>query len=924
MKTTVLLFLLLLVVGSTQAEAELPRTMSYQGVLKDGDGELVPDGDYEMVFRLYDAETGGNVLWEETQNAVVVAGLFNVLLGRVIPLELPFDAVYWLGIQVGAAGPELVPRVELASAAYSLTSRTVADGAITAEKLAEGAVGTEAIADLGILLEDIAQSGAGTWQTIKWNGEQWVVEDDYGVEGTITVVHGEGGIAGYGHEGVIGLSIAEAGIEESMLGDAAVTSTKIQDGTIAFDDVGQNAAGPGQLMKWSAGRGTWVAGEDSVGVARVNAGPGLIGGGSDTEIELGVDFEGTGLATMVARSDHDHDATYVGEGEADVITSTMIGAAEVKTDDLDALAVTPDKLANAAVTAAKLDTSSVSTEKLQKDAVSTDKLQKDAVTEDKLGPAAVTAAKLDTSSVSNEKLQKDAVNAEKIQDRSVEFIDLAQNGAAEGMVVKWVDAKGGWVAAPDEAGLSNVEAGDGLVAAGTDVVTLSADFAGTGFGTTIARSDHDHDTVYVGEGEANSITSGMIGAMEVQTEDLNDGAVTAGKLGTAAVTVDKLGPSAVTSEKIDAGAVTTEKIEDATVQFADLADNGASPGEIIKWTGTAWAARSDSVAAEAGGWTVEGDNVVTAVVGNVGIGTDTPLEKLDVDGTIRMQGFDLPDTTAHAGYVLTSDDNGAGMWLPSQPATGLNLPYDGSAASSTPVFRIQNHGTGDGVWVKSTQGNGVHAEAHQGYGLYAQGPPAPNPDRGAAHVDGHLRVDGFSNFNYDVEIDADLDVSGTVTKLSGSFKIDHPLDPTNKYLLHSFVESPDMMNVYNGNAVLDERGETWVTLPNWFEALNRDFRYQLTAIGAPGPDLYIAEGVAGNRFGIAGGEPGMTVSWQVTGIRHDAHAEAHRIPVELAKTGEEKGKLLDPEAFGQSGTPAVNAVASDAGAMHVASAGGGE
>ena len=77
------------------------------------------------------------------------------------------------------------------------------------------------------------------------------------------------------------------------------------------------------------------------------------------------------------------------------------------------------------------------------------------------------------------------------------------------------------------------------------------------------------------------------------------------------------------------------------------------------------------------------------------------------------------------------------------------------------------------------------------------------------------------------------------------------------------------MNVYNGNVVLDDSGEASVTLPDWFEALNRDFRYQLTAIGAPGPNLYVAEEVASNRFKIAGGGRGSKVSWQVTGIRRD-------------------------------------------------------
>jgi len=140
---------------------------------------------------------------------------------------------------------------------------------------------------------------------------------------------------------------------------------------------------------------------------------------------------------------------------------------------------------------------------------------------------------------------------------------------------------------------------------------------------------------------------------------------------------------------------------------------------------------------------------------------------------------------------------------------------------------------------------------------------------------------------------------GSCTKGGGSFKIDHPLDPTNKHLSHSFVESPDMMNVYNGNVVLDASGEGCVQLPAWFDALNRDFRYQLTCIGGFAP-VYVAEEIGNNQFRIAGGTSGLKVSWQVTGIRQDAWANANRIVVEEEKPLADRGQYLHPEAFGQA------------------------
>ena len=141
---------------------------------------------------------------------------------------------------------------------------------------------------------------------------------------------------------------------------------------------------------------------------------------------------------------------------------------------------------------------------------------------------------------------------------------------------------------------------------------------------------------------------------------------------------------------------------------------------------------------------------------------------------------------------------------------------------------------------------------------------------------------------------ATREVTGKLSKAGGSFQIDHPLDPAHKYLYHSFVESPDMMNVYNGTVTLDGDGRATVDLPDWFETLNRDFRYQLTAIGAAAPDLHVAAEVADGKFAIAGGKPGLKVSWQVTGIRQDAWANANRIPVEADKPAHDQGPLPPP------------------------------
>ncbi len=140
-------------------------------------------------------------------------------------------------------------------------------------------------------------------------------------------------------------------------------------------------------------------------------------------------------------------------------------------------------------------------------------------------------------------------------------------------------------------------------------------------------------------------------------------------------------------------------------------------------------------------------------------------------------------------------------------------------------------------------------------------------------------------------------ITGNLSKGSGSFKIDDPLDPANKYLYHSFVESPDMMNIYNGNVTTDEQGLAVVLLPEYFEALNRDFRYQLTVM-AQFAQAIVEQKVTNNRFVIKTDKPTVEVSWQVTGIRQDAYAKAHPVPVEVEKPEGERGHYLHPELFG--------------------------
>jgi hypothetical protein len=141
--------------------------------------------------------------------------------------------------------------------------------------------------------------------------------------------------------------------------------------------------------------------------------------------------------------------------------------------------------------------------------------------------------------------------------------------------------------------------------------------------------------------------------------------------------------------------------------------------------------------------------------------------------------------------------------------------------------------------------------------------------------------------------------TGTISAPTKLFRIDHPLDPANKFLNHASVESSEMKTMYDGVVTLDSDGRATVTLPSWFNAVNGNFRYQLTPIGGSMPGLYISEEVAGDNFRISGGTPNGKVCWLITGIRQDPYAKANPLQVEQDKRPEDRGFYLNPQVYGQ-------------------------
>jgi hypothetical protein len=277
-----------------------------------------------------------------------------------------------------------------------------------------------------------------------------------------------------------------------------------------------------------------------------------------------------------------------------------------------------------------------------------------------------------------------------------------------------------------------------------------------------------------------------------------------------------------------------------------------------------------------------------------------------VQGGTGVVGSTEPDVTA-TGVLGIGNGNGDGVLGVAGPPpehtsqVGLWAGVHGVAGTGIDSFA--------GLFDGDVEING---DLELSGDLDVAGTVTSTPSSGLAGLfNGPIRINSSSAlegsvFGMDVEINGglqvvgDLTVSGTIVKGSGGFQIDHPLDPASKYLVHSFVESPDMKNVYDGVAVADSLGEVSVELPAYFDALNKDFRYQLTPIGAPAPNLHVKQELTRNRFAIAGAAPGQRVCWQVTGTRKDAWALANPIVVEREKPKGQRGHF-ESDARGTTG-----------------------
>jgi hypothetical protein len=317
----------------------------------------VPDGSYDLTFKLYSVPSGPDAaLWTETHLDVTVAnGSFFVLLGDAgTPLDLAFDQQYWLGITMGV-NPEFTPRVKIASAPTALTARSVEDGAVTTAKLADGAVTTVKLSDLLVTTAKISDGAVTTAKLA-----DLAVSTGKLTEGCATAAKIADGA-------VTSSKIADGAVSKGKLGPDAINGSVVADGSIATSELADDAV---TTAKLAAGAVT------ASKLAPASVTEPAVATGAVTELKLA-----TGA-----------------------VTSAKIADLTITSGDLALEAVTEPRLAANAVTSAKIADLTITSGDLAVDAVTEPKLAAGAVTSGKIAAGAVTSGKIAAGAVTSAEL----------------------------------------------------------------------------------------------------------------------------------------------------------------------------------------------------------------------------------------------------------------------------------------------------------------------------------------------------------------------------------------------------------------------------------------------------------------------------------------------------------------------------------------
>ncbi len=553
LKMFLVVFFLISSVGFTLGQ--IPKTLSYQGILSNAKGEVVPAGIYNITFKLYTADKGGTPIWTEIQSIAVKDGIFSASLGKIKPLEVPFDKPYWLGITVGD-GTEATQRMELTASAYSLHAQSIADSAVTGKNIAKNQV----VRGINSLTDDV-NLVAGENVTITQEGKSLVISAN---------------MAGKGEGNIDSES-------ESLLKIAKPPKLKK-----TWETEGNALTDPNIHFLGTTDSQPLVIRTDSVEVMRIDV-AGNLGIGTATpgeKLDVNGSIAVSGTVDGVDISVHAADDT---AHHTPPISLPPSGAAG---GDLTGIYPNPT-VDNNTITSAKIVDSTISTDDLANDAVTTEKIADGTVNTVDIAPNIVSSI----AGVSN-----DGGNIALVAGGS---ITITPNDAANTILIT-SPVSGGDFSNGGEAGVADRTLGN-------------TDNFGLGLLTNNMTRLHIQNAGNVGIGTTNPVSQ-----------------------------LDVAGTAQMTGFRMPTGAV------DGYI----LTSN---PSGLASWQAP--------TAVPDGDWTISGNNIFSAVNGNVGIGTNNPTSKLQVDGNVDINSdLDVDGGTLH----VDGTNNRVGIGTTS-PETKLHL-----------------------------------------------------------------------------------------------------------------------------------------------------------------------------------------------------------------------------------------------------------
>ncbi len=899
------MILLSLFIVISNAFAQIDKNITYQGILKNADATIVTDGDYQLTFKLYDVESGGTALWTETQTVSVSNGLFSAYLGTETAITLDFNSQYWLGITV-ASGSEMTPRTKIVTSPYSIFASSIADNSVTTGK----------ISDNSVTLAKISPDGASSGQTIMYDGTNivWGTASGSGFSlpytgttdnedqgfmltntGTGKAIVGKN--TGTGPAGFFeidnsentnpALTVTTNGTGDAGLFIGKLTSTdtvSITGGGIKFPDgTVQNTAATGAtltlpfsgsadeatnaLIVTNTGSGKAVTGQNTgtghAGYFNINnssntsdALVGLTNGSGNAGyflIDNGIN-SGSAISAITAGRGYGIKSEHIGEkGSA--------GLFRITNGSNDSVAV--KAINNGTGSAGFFQINNTLNGEPALYAVSNG-----------LGVAALIDGKLTatdtvTSSSGGFKFPDGSVQTSAAGSGGMTLPYVASQ-SSDATLLSITNTGTGWPAFFEITDAANTNDGLTVRTAG-DGNAIRAKSTGLGWAGYFIK---DRDTYHGGGVYIESLCD----AEGLYVKNTSDGHAakfeTTGNLALNYATVD------IQAESGGPGLLVTKSGFGTAMRVSQFTSSYSEYPAVSIWPGS-----GKGLEIYQNNTTNDSTQILVHNLGTGDGGTFFLENTSNSRNAVRA-------ITMGSGSGLLAESNGTGDGLISyaKAATGrAGLFQNQHTTSSDPVLETEQKGSSNAAYFKvtnsantdtavvishsGTAGTGLRVSTNYGDACYFYNGQYGNGAR-------------FATAIWAAWFDGNVNISGTLSKTAGSFMIDHPLDPENKVLRHSFVESPEMMNIYKGRTRL-ENGEITIDLPDYFDALNHpDTReVTLTCVNGWSP-LFLDGKIENNKFTVKTtdiGDGSQEFSWVIYGVRNDDYARENPIIVEEEK-----------------------------------------